>query len=76
MMFNTCLVECKTRAGDPCVFPFYYNGTKHYDCIKEDSDKKWCATEVTHEGGREFNWDYCPGNLVLTGQFIYNDAQF
>ena len=61
-------------AGDNCVFPFYYNGTQHYECIEyKDSDTgmKWCAVEVTEEGVEDFKWDYCPGNYVLTVQCLY-----
>ena len=78
MMTNLCLVECETKTGDPCVFPFYHNGTQQYECIKyKDSDtgEKWCAIEVTQEGVEEFKWDYCPGNLVLTGQWHYYDGK-
>ena len=67
-MLNLYLVECKTNAGDPCVFPFYYKGIQHYECIKDedsDSDKTWCATEVTQDGVEEFKWDYCPGNFSM-----------
>ena len=38
MMTNLCLVSCKTQAGEPCWFPFYYNGTEHYECITDDND--------------------------------------
>ena len=86
MMFNLCLVECETKHGDPCVFPFYYNGTQHYECIfeqeHEDKDieevdraKKWCAIEVTRDGVDEFKRDYCPGNLVLNVQCYFNHEQ-
>ena len=37
-MTNLCLVSCKTQAGEPCWFPFYYNGTEHYECITDDND--------------------------------------
>ena len=77
-MTTLCLVSCKTMGGDHCVFPFYYNGTQHYDCIEyKDSDTaiKWCAVEVTREGVEEFKWDYCPGNIVLTVQWHFNDIQ-
>ena len=59
------------------MFPFWNNGTQHYECIKDedgDSSEKWCATEVTEEGVEEFKWDYCPGNLVSV-QCLTNDAQ-
>ena len=37
MMPNLCLVECKTRYGDHCVFPFYYKGKYHHECITHDN---------------------------------------
>ena len=37
-MTNLCLVSCKTQAGEPCWFPFYYNNKEHYECITDDND--------------------------------------
>ena len=50
------------------MFPFYYKDKQHYECIKDedsDSDKRWCATEVTEKGVESFKWDFCPGNFLL-----------
>ena len=54
----------KTRLGDPCVFPFYWNGTQYFECVDDDDDDiaKWCATtatEVEEEKEWSYNWGYC-----------------
>ena len=57
-MMHLCLVECYTWDYQNCVFPFYYNGTQHYGCVKEgNSVQGWCATEVTQE--RITKYGYC-----------------
>ena len=72
MMTNLCSVECKTRAGKPCVFPFHYKGTDHYACITDDNDgTPWCSTGyLAHErywANETGNcMSDCPGKLVLT----------
>ena len=75
MMTNLCLVECKTRSsGDPCVFPFYYKGTYHYECITHDNDGyPWCM--IDDSGTKHDCKSACPGNLVMTIQCNYNDDQ-
>ena len=70
-----CLVECKTRSGEPCAFPFYYNGTDHYECITHDNDgTPWCNV-ITSDGenGRADCMSDCPGKFVLTIQFNDDD---
>ena len=64
MMLNFCLV-CKTvTKGDHCVFPFYYNGTKHYECITHDNNgTPWCSVD---NGKKDNCSSDCPGRIVLT----------
>ena len=68
MITNLCLVSCKTVAGQPCVFPFTYNGTNHYECITHDNaGTPWCMF-MTGDG--EYDKDNCksdcPGKIMLT----------
>ena len=77
MITNHYLVECETMAGDPCVFPFYYNGSNHYACITHDNNgTPWCNF-ITAEG--EFDrgncMSDCPGKIVLNILCYYNDDQ-
>ena len=58
------LVECDTKTGEPCVLPFYYNGTEHYECITHDNDgTPWC--DVGHGKKATCALD-CPGKLVYS----------
>ena len=71
IMTNLCLVECKTRTGEHCVFPFYYNGSNHYACITHDNDgTPWCNVNTT-DGVivKENCMSDCPGNFAMTMQF-------
>ena len=41
--------RCETEGGDPCVFPFLYDGKQHYKCTQAQAGvsintKPWCAT--------------------------------
>ncbi|XP_043858247.1 cation-independent mannose-6-phosphate receptor isoform X1 [Dromiciops gliroides] len=47
----------ETEQGDPCVFPFTYNGKSYDECIREDKQKPWCAT--TENYARDQKWGYC-----------------
>jgi hypothetical protein len=42
------IAECLTVKGDPCVFPFSYQGEVYDACTREDSDNgaAWCAVQV------------------------------
>ena len=47
--FLTCYysrsTDCKTTAGDHCIFPFNYKGVTYTGCTK-DGDSTWCATKT------------------------------
>ena len=61
---NNQISPCTTEDGDPCVFPFTYNGNDYNSCTKDGNSKAWCATSVTMFGDYD---DYgncnknCPG---------------
>ena len=64
MMPNLCLVECKTMTEEPCIFPFNYNGAKHYECITHDnSGTPWCDVGT---GIKENCMSNCPGKIGLS----------
>ena len=70
-MMTNLYLDCKvakTMLGDPCVFPFYWNGTQYYKCIDDDGDiAKWCATTATevdlekgmYQSYKYDKWGYC-----------------
>ncbi|XP_054826085.1 lymphocyte antigen 75 [Eublepharis macularius] len=45
--------------GKPCEFPFLFNNTWHYDCIRNDmfADGEWCST--TYDFSQDRKWGYC-----------------
>ena len=67
MMNNLCL-ECKTVSGDLCMFPFYWNGTQHHECIITNGRPR-CRIDTS------VNWykcrPDCPGNLLFGDCFDY-----
>jgi len=42
----------QSKIGDPCVFPFKYDGKTHTACtnFKVDVDKYWCSTKTYDNG--------------------------
>ena len=69
-MYIFCLVECDSKLGLPCDFPFYYHGTWHYGCITHGNDgTPWCDDGY---GKKENCKPDCPGKLVLTIQCHYD----
>ena len=65
------LIEtCKTVKGEPCHFPFEYQG-KHCKCTMKDADtmngKAWCST--TEDGNDEFFGDCSDECLVEGGTY-------
>merc|ERR1712061_877353 len=41
---------CTTISGQPCVFPFIFQGVRYESCSFARSETAWCATEVNREG--------------------------
>jgi len=59
--------NCTTVSGDPCLFPFHFNGREYDTCTTSDNDDPWCVTS----GG----WGYCntdcPG-VVIENTMVVN----
>lgn len=43
--------------GEPCTFPFVYQGKTYFKCITEDRDKPWCSTTSNYD--KMPTWGYC-----------------
>eukprot|EP00092_Neocalanus_flemingeri_P083174 GFUD01104354.1.p1 GENE.GFUD01104354.1~~GFUD01104354.1.p1 ORF type:complete len:317 (-),score=126.24 GFUD01104354.1:63-1013(-) len=52
-----------TGSGQPCVFPFLYQGVARTVCVQEWTDvRQWCATRLDSQGGfvdSSDAWGYC-----------------
>ncbi|XP_008584980.1 PREDICTED: cation-independent mannose-6-phosphate receptor [Galeopterus variegatus] len=47
----------ETDAGDPCVFPFIFNGKSYEECVVEGRAKLWCSTTANYD--RDHEWGFC-----------------
>ena len=45
-----CLTDDGPVIGEPCQFPFIYEGREHSHCTKQEWDKLWCSTATDAEG--------------------------
>lgn len=52
---DTCPPE--TEEGDPCVFPFIFNGKSYEECVVENRARLWCATTANYD--RDHEWGFC-----------------
>ncbi|KAM4815966.1 cation-independent mannose-6-phosphate receptor [Urocitellus parryii] len=52
---DTCPPE--TEAGDPCVFPFTFNGKSYEECVLEGRARLWCSTTADYD--RDHEWGFC-----------------
>ena len=58
-----CSTVSGPDAGARCIFPFKFRGISYNDCRTQHDGRKWCATEVDHNGWallRKGKWGYCP----------------
>ncbi|KAF6114200.1 insulin like growth factor 2 receptor [Phyllostomus discolor] len=47
----------ETEEGDPCVFPFTFNGKSYDQCVLENRVRLWCATTADYD--RDHEWGFC-----------------
>uniref|UniRef100_A0A8C0X744 Cation-independent mannose-6-phosphate receptor n=1 Tax=Castor canadensis TaxID=51338 RepID=A0A8C0X744_CASCN len=65
---DTCPPE--TDHGDPCVFPFVFNGKSYEECVLEGRAKLWCSTTANYDRDRE--WGFCrPTNSHRMSAIIF-----
>jgi len=61
---KTCMGVEGPGAGQPCIFPFYYLGSKYNSCILGGFGRPWCATSVGIVGAMN-NWAYCDSSCPV-----------
>ena len=44
----------ETEDGEPCVFPFVFNGKSYEECVVESRARLWCATTANYD--RDHEW--------------------
>ncbi|XP_004449849.1 cation-independent mannose-6-phosphate receptor isoform X2 [Dasypus novemcinctus] len=60
----------ETDEGEPCVFPFVFNGKSHESCIFEGRANLWCATTANYD--RDHEWGFCQhSNSHRTSTIIF-----
>ena len=59
--FLSFLSDCTVRTTDNkcCVFPFLYEGERHFTCASSFFGGKWCATTYNYDEDEE--WGECLG---------------
>lgn len=53
------VVNGGTAHGEPCVFPFFFQGREYSDCTTDGrgDGRLWCATTYDYE--QEKKWGFC-----------------
>lgn len=68
----TCWTD-ETGGGDPCIFPFEYDGKEHRACIwagafSERNSRPWCGTSVYGDS----EWGDCREDCLTEGNMSYD----
>ncbi|XP_075410409.1 cation-independent mannose-6-phosphate receptor isoform X1 [Tenrec ecaudatus] len=65
---DTCPPE--TEDGEPCVFPFIFNGKSYEECAVEVRPRPWCATTDNYD--RDHEWGFCRhSNSHRTSEIVF-----
>ncbi|XP_077611202.1 cation-independent mannose-6-phosphate receptor [Crocuta crocuta] len=60
----------ETEEGDPCVFPFIFNGKSYEECVLEGRARLWCSTTADYD--RDHEWGFCRhSNSHRTSSIIF-----
>lgn len=53
------VVNGGTAHGEPCIFPFLFQGTEYYDCTTDGrgDGRLWCATSYDYDQDKK--WGFC-----------------
>merc|ERR1711902_187757 len=46
----SCTTDSGPYSGNPCSFPFRYNGVTYTSCTTQDKSAAWCSTNTTLAG--------------------------
>merc|ERR1719477_524079 len=59
----SCTTQSGPYPGQPCVFPFRYNGVTYTSCTTQNKSEAWCSTNTTLAGTHIPGYfGYCPSS--------------
>merc|ERR1719461_221286 len=62
---SSCTTESGPYSGQPCSFPFRYNGVTYTSCTTQDKSAAWCSTNTTLAGTHiPGYYGYCPSSCL------------
>merc|ERR1719336_302602 len=60
---SSCTTQSGPYSGQPCSFPFRYNGVTYTSCTTQDKSAAWCSTNTTLAGTHIPGYfGYCPSS--------------
>jgi len=67
-------LDCTVRTTDNkcCVFPFLYDGERHFTCAPDFFGEKWCATTYNYDEDEE--WGECLGLFNFIHYIYFHPA--
>merc|ERR1711902_279765 len=61
----SCTTDSGPYSGNPCSFPFRYNGVTYTSCTTQDKSAAWCSTNTTLAGTHiPGYYGYCPSSCL------------